>query len=124
MNDVWICDLKSMTWTAGPALPSSQLNHYSNKGTETMGYFKGTAYCLPDNTGIVYSGGASLRINGSNVSNQIYEYVPNTKVLLWRFNGVAYSNSWKVNVPLITAHYSIKFVAYCISKHQSMKQQA
>ena len=98
-----------MTWTTGPSLPSSELSRNPNEGEGAIGYFKGTAYCLPGNTGIVYSGGASLRINGSNVSNQIYEYVSNTKVLLWRFNGVAYGNSWKVNFCIVASKVVIHF---------------
>ena len=98
-NDVWICDLKTMTWTSGPSLPSYEPKNRSKEmNTLPIGYFKGTAYCLPGNIGIVYSGGASLKINSSNTSNQIYEYVPNTKVLIWRFSGIMHNNSWKVRI--------------------------
>jgi hypothetical protein len=81
-----------MKWMAGPPLPT----HINNI---PIGYFKGTAYSLPGNVGIVYSGGASLIINGSN---SYYEYVPNTKVLMWRFDGTMHNNSWKVRIFLFS----------------------
>merc|ERR1719361_2464309 len=72
---------------------------FIQKNIDLVGYFKGTAYCLPGNNGIIYSGGASLKINEEeDGSNQIYEYVPNTKVLLWRFDGTIHTNSWKVEL--------------------------
>ena len=85
---------------AGPPLPSpSQKVDSSHRSTFPIGYFKGTAYSLPGNIGIVYSGGASLKTNDASSSNQIYEYIPNTKVLMWRFDGMMHSNSWKVRIP-------------------------
>ena len=98
MNEVWICDLKTMSWRAGPSLPSQKIKVNSKDvSSSPIGYFKGTAYCLPANKGIIYSGGSSLKINDARTSNQIYEYVPNTKVLMWRFDGTIHEHNWKVS---------------------------
>ena len=97
--EVWICDLKTMKWVSGPPLPvhTPPSTQSKEEHGSIIGYFKGTAYSLPGNVGIVYSGGASLKINSESCSNQIYEYIPNTKVLMWRFYGTMHNNSWKVN---------------------------
>ena len=93
-----------MTWMAGPPLPCQNPKEKSREeNSSPIGYFKGTAYCLPGNAGIIYSGGACLKVNNPSSSNQIYEYVPNTKVLMWKFDGTIHTNSWKViaNFPIL-----------------------
>ena len=100
LYEVWICDMKTMKWTMGPPLPIHKPSSQQSNGdcSSILGYFKGTAYSLPGNAGIIYSGGASLKINSETCSNQIYEYVPNTNVLMWRFDGIMHSKSWKVTL--------------------------
>ena len=100
--DVWIYDLKTMKWISGPPLPLHETYCKLSKedSNKEIGYFKGTAYSLPGNIGIVYSGGACLKINSESCSNQIYEYIPNTKVLMWRFDGTMHNQSWKVMILL------------------------
>ena len=117
-TEVWILNLQTMTWTSGPPLPiHTSKGKSSTKNMDLVGYFKGTAYCLPDNNGIIYSGGASLKINKEESgSNQIYEYVPNTKVLLWRFDGTIHTNSWKVELFCQYCFMSMSFILLVIKK--------
>ena len=100
-----------MKWMAGPPLPThTQKVDSKEKSNFPIGYCKGTAYSLPGNVGIVYSGGASLKINDASASNQIYEYVPNTKVLMWRFDGTMHTNSWKVRIFWFSTISLINFI--------------
>ena len=116
--EVWILNLQTMTWESGPPLPiHASKAKSSTKNIDLVGYFKGTAYCLPGNNGIIYSGGASLKINKEESgSNQIYEYVPNTKVLLWRFDGTIHTNSWKVESFCQYCTMSMSFILLVIKQ--------
>ena len=66
-SDVWILDLETNLWRRGPCLPSPVM--------------RATAYLCQSK--VIVSGGCALKVNDpppSDANDQIYEYVPNTKV--------------------------------------------
>lgn len=70
--ETWVYSFAEERWRAGPPLPT--------EGKDGGGYTRGTAYVHGGR--LFFSGGARLKVNSAGESNQIYEYVPNTKVFM------------------------------------------